>query len=31
VYGYYTRIADGDAGAYGGDYNAFALGIRHNF
>jgi predicted porin len=31
VYGYYTRISDGDAGAYGGDFNAFALGIRHNF
>ena len=31
LYGYYTRIADGDAGAYGGDFNAFALGIRHNF
>jgi len=31
VYGYYTRIADGDAGSYGGDFDAFALGIRHNF
>jgi predicted porin len=31
VYGYYTRIADGDAGSYGGDFNALALGIRHNF
>ncbi|WP_374564633.1 porin [Ideonella sp.] len=31
VYGYYTRISDGDAAVYGGDYNAFALGIRHNF
>jgi predicted porin len=31
VYGYYTRISDGDAGVYGGDFNAFALGIRHNF
>jgi predicted porin len=30
VYGYYTRIAD-DSGAYGGDFNALALGIRHNF
>jgi predicted porin len=31
VYGYYTRIADGDAGSYGGDFNALAVGIRHNF
>ena len=31
VYGYYTRISDGDAGEYGGDFNALALGIRHNF
>ncbi|MEK8031168.1 porin [Ideonella sp. DXS29W] len=30
VYGYYTKIAD-DSGIYGGDFNAFALGIRHNF
>lgn len=30
VYGYYTRIGD-DSGAYGGDFNALALGIRHNF
>jgi predicted porin len=37
VYGYYTRISAGDAvtfgggQVYGGDYDAFALGIRHNF
>ena len=31
VYGYYTRISDGDAGVYGGDFNSLALGIRHNF
>jgi predicted porin len=30
VYGYYTRVND-DVGIYGGDYDAFALGIRHNF
>jgi predicted porin len=36
VYGYYTKINAGDglvhsAPAYGGDFDAFALGIRHNF
>jgi predicted porin len=31
VYGYYTRISDDDAAKFGGDFNAFALGIRHNF
>jgi len=31
VYGYYTRVSDGDAGVYGGDFNSAALGIRHNF
>jgi predicted porin len=31
VYGYYTRLSDGDAEVYGGDFNSFALGIRHNF
>jgi predicted porin len=31
VYGYYTRLNDGDAAEYGGDFNSFALGIRHNF
>jgi predicted porin len=31
VYGYYTRITDGDAAKYGGDFDALAVGIRHNF
>jgi predicted porin len=31
VYGYYTNLSDGDAEQYGGDFNSFAVGIRHNF
>jgi predicted porin len=31
VYGFYTRLNDGDAMQYGGDFNSFALGVRHNF
>jgi predicted porin len=31
VYGFYTRLNDGDAAQYGGDFNSLALGIRHNF
>jgi predicted porin len=31
VYGFYTRVADGDAGLYGGDFRSLAMGIRHNF
>jgi predicted porin len=31
LYGYYTRVSDGAAEVYGGDFNSFALGIRHNF
>ncbi|MBA4177592.1 MAG: porin [Leptothrix sp. (in: Bacteria)] len=31
VYGYYTGIDDSAAKVYGGDFNSFALGIRHNF
>ena len=42
VYGYYTRVNAGDASVvsrsggsaapiYGGDFNAYAVGIRHNF
>jgi predicted porin len=36
VYGFYTRVSAGDAvymdaPVYGGDFNSFALGIRHNF
>ncbi|TMH13860.1 MAG: porin [Betaproteobacteria bacterium] len=31
VYGFYTRLNDGAAGIYGGDFHSVALGIRHNF
>jgi len=31
VYGYYTRLSDGAAGLYGGDFRSIATGIRHNF
>jgi len=31
VYGFYTNLSDGDAGVYGGDFNSFAVGVRHNF
>ncbi|MCV6071394.1 porin, partial [Escherichia coli] len=31
VYAFYTRLNDGDAGLYGGDFRSFALGVRHNF
>jgi len=31
VYGFYTRLNDGAAGLYGGDFSSVALGIRHNF
>lgn len=31
VYGYVTRINDSAAGVYGGDFNATAVGVRHNF
>jgi predicted porin len=31
VYGFYTRLNDGAAGVYGGDFSSLAMGIRHNF
>jgi predicted porin len=31
VYGFYTKLNDGAAGVYGGDFNSFAVGMRHNF
>ncbi|HEY2926841.1 porin [Piscinibacter sp.] len=31
LYGFYTRLNDGAAGLYGGDFSSLALGIRHNF
>ncbi len=31
VYGYYTKLDDGTAKVYGGDFNSIAVGMRHNF
>ena len=31
AYTYYTKVNDGAAGVYGGDFNSFAFGVRHNF
>ena len=31
VYGFYTRLDDGAAGVYGGDFSSLAFGMRHNF
>jgi predicted porin len=31
AYAFYTRLNDGSAGVYGGDFSSFALGLRHNF
>jgi predicted porin len=31
VYGYVTRVNDGAAAVYGGDFNSTAIGVRHNF
>ncbi|MDP1900918.1 MAG: porin [Rubrivivax sp.] len=31
VYTYYTKVSDSAAKVYGGDFNSFALGLRHNF
>ncbi|MEX8492356.1 porin [Sphaerotilus sp.] len=31
VYGFYTRLNDGSAAIYGGDFNSLAVGVRHNF
>ncbi len=31
VYTYYTKVDDGKAKVYGGDFSSVALGLRHNF
>jgi predicted porin len=31
VYTFFTKVSDGAAGLYGGDFDSFALGVRHNF
>jgi predicted porin len=31
LYGFYTAVADGSRGVYGGDFNSLAVGMRHNF
>jgi len=31
AYTYYTKVNDGAARVYGGDFNSFAFGVRHNF
>ena len=31
VYTFYTKVEDGAAGVYGGDFSSVALGVRHNF
>ena len=31
VYAFFTKLSDGDAGLYGGDFRSIAAGIRHNF
>jgi predicted porin len=31
VYTFYTRLNDGNATVYGGDFKSFAVGVRHNF
>lgn len=31
VYTFYTKVSDGAAALYGGDFSSFALGVRHNF
>lgn len=31
VYGFVTRVNDGKAGLYGGDFRSVAVGLRHNF
>jgi predicted porin len=31
VYTFYTKLNDGNAGVYGGDFKSFAVGVRHNF
>ena len=31
VYTFYTKLNDGNAGVYGGDFKSLAVGVRHNF
>ena len=31
VYTFYTKLNDGNAAVYGGDFKSFAVGVRHNF
>jgi hypothetical protein len=31
VYGFVTKVDDGAAGLYGGDFRSIAVGLRHNF
>lgn len=31
LYAFYTKLNDGSAAVYGGDFSSFALGLRHNF
>ena len=31
VYAFFTKLADGSAAVYGGDFSSIAAGIRHNF
>lgn len=31
VYAFYTKVDDGAAGLYGGDFRSVAVGLRHNF
>ena len=31
VYTFYTKLNDGNATVYGGDFKSFAVGVRHNF
>lgn len=31
VYGFFTRLDDGAANVYGGDFRSVAFGVRHNF
>lgn len=31
VYAFYTKVDDGTAKVYGGDFSSLALGVRHNF
>lgn len=31
IYSFVTKVDDGKAGLYGGDFRSFAVGLRHNF